>query len=166
VPYLSAIQPWASMKPTLSRPALKIVFFFFFLPFNPSSDNNSPSSFWCFGRCGARYERRNDQTPNASYSSSAQRSWFKASNGINGRGPPQAGRMPFMPAVSLNQRSGVLPVAELVLRKFFVDWLFLSVSPVLQSKFLACTSGVRTRASCGARFKLLSVGRGPSEHGD
>jgi hypothetical protein len=26
-----------------------------------------------------------------------------ASNGINGRGPPEAGRMPFMPAVSLNQ---------------------------------------------------------------
>jgi len=31
------------------------------------------------------------------------------SNGINGRGPPEAGRMPFMPAVSLNQWSGALP---------------------------------------------------------
>jgi len=43
---------------------------------------------------------------------SAQRSWFKANNGINGRGPPKAGRMPFMPAVRLNQRSGALPEAR------------------------------------------------------
>jgi hypothetical protein len=35
------------MKPTLSRPAAKIVFFLFFLHFNPPSDNNSPFSFWC-----------------------------------------------------------------------------------------------------------------------
>ena len=80
------------MKPTLSRPAAKIVFFLFFLHFNASSDNNSPFSFLVLGRCGARYEHRNDQTPKASYSSSAQRGWFKASNGINGRGPAAGGK--------------------------------------------------------------------------
>jgi hypothetical protein len=53
--------------------------------------------------------RRNDQTPKSVTLLSAQRSWLKANNGINGRGPPEAGRMPFMPAVSLNQRSGALP---------------------------------------------------------
>jgi hypothetical protein len=55
------------MKPTLSRPALKISFFVFFFIFDPSSDNNSPSSLLVLGRCGARDERRKDQTPKASY---------------------------------------------------------------------------------------------------
>jgi hypothetical protein len=149
--WFSQGKPWASMKPTLSRPALKLVFFVFFFIFGPSSDNNSPSSLLVLGRCGARYERRNDQTPKTSYSSSAQRSWFKASNGINGRGPPQAGRMPFMPAVSLNQRSGALLTAS-GSDRFFVDRLFVSVFADSAVQSLAFTSAVRTRASCGARF--------------
>src|ERR1700733_4179633 len=71
--------------------------------------------------------------------------------------------MPFMPAVSLNQRSGALQ------RWVLLGWVFLdgffrgSPSSAVQS------FGPRQRllsdASCGARFKLLSAGAG-SKHGD
>src|SRR5271165_1015820 len=54
---------YASMRPTLSRPAAKIVFFLFFFILTPSSGNTSPPLALVLGRCGARYERRNDQTP-------------------------------------------------------------------------------------------------------
>jgi hypothetical protein len=42
-------------------------------------------------------------------------------------GPPEAGRMPFMPAVNLNQWSGALSGAWSCFGKVFLDWLFLSV---------------------------------------
>jgi hypothetical protein len=149
------------MKPTLSRPASKLVSFLFCLHFIPSSDHNSPFSFWCLvvavrGTSAAMIKRQKPVT-----SSSAQRSWFKASNGINGRGPPQAGRMPFMPAVSLNQRSGVLPAGRVVLigvllrlAVSFCFRLFCSsifwLSRLLSERELLVV----------ARFKLLSVGAG------
>src|SRR5271157_309721 len=53
---------YASMRPTLSRPAANNVFFLFFFILTASSGNNSPLAL-VLGRCGARYERRNDQTP-------------------------------------------------------------------------------------------------------
>jgi hypothetical protein len=148
------------MKPTLSRPASKLVSFLFCLHFNPSSDHNSPFSFWCLvvavrGTSAAMIKRQKPVT-----SSSAQRSWFKASNGINGRGPPQAGRMPFMPAVSLNQRSGVLRPRVVFYKGASSIGSFFLFSLFCSSIFLAFTFAVRTRASCGARFKLLSVGAG------
>src|SRR6202022_1645251 len=111
----------------------------------------------------------NGQTPKSVTPSSVQRSWFKANNGINGRGPPEAGRMPFMPAVSLNQWSGALPKRGLAFElRFFSD------SPPPFSVF-AC-SAVQSfgplNVCCpnasslvGARFKLLSAGAG-SKHGD
>jgi hypothetical protein len=112
-------------------------------------------------------ERRKDQTPKSVTLSSAQRSWLKASNGINGRGPPEAGRMPFMPAVSLNQWSGALPKpggSAFQLRflspiRFSSSFCFrLFCSSIF---WLSTTFAVRTRAfSYGARFKLLSVGAG------
>src|SRR5271166_901032 len=52
---------YASMRPTLSRPAANNVFFLFFFILSASSGNNSPFSF---GAWSLRwYERRNDQTP-------------------------------------------------------------------------------------------------------
>jgi hypothetical protein len=84
-------------------------FFLFLIHFWPPSGNNSPFRLWCLIAAVRGNERRKDQTPKSVTLSSAQRSWLKASNGINGRGPPEAGRMPFMPAVSLNQWSGALP---------------------------------------------------------
>jgi hypothetical protein len=84
-------------------------FLFIFDSFWPPSGNNSPFRLWCLIAAVRGNERRKDQTPKSVTLSSAQRSWLKASNGINGRGPPEAGRMPFMPAVSLNQWSGALP---------------------------------------------------------
>jgi len=118
--------------------------------------------------CGGVYAA-NGQTPKSVTPSSAQRSWFKANNGINGRGPSEAGRMPFMPAVSLNQWSGALPKRGLAFQlRFFSD------SPPPFSVF-AC-SAVQSfgplNVCCpnasdlvGARFKLLSAGVG-SKHGD
>ena len=111
--------------------------------------------------------RRNNQTPKSVALLSAQRSWFKANNGINDRGPPKAGRMPFMPAVSLNQWSGALPTWS-CFNRFFLLSFFFSVFAAACSAgsifWLSTTSAVRTRA-VGARFKLLSVGAG-SKHGD
>jgi hypothetical protein len=113
------------------------------------SDNNSPLWLWCL-IIAAEGLRRNDQTPKSVTASSAQRSWFKANNGINGRGPPQAGRMPFMPAVSLNQWSGALPKrgscfpGKVFLRfasSFFCFRLFRQFNLLALS-----TSAVRTRA--------------------
>ena len=75
--------------------------------------------------------------------------------------------MPFMPAVSLNQWSGALPTWS-CFGKVFLDWLFLFCFRRLFCRFnllASTTSAVRTRASVGARFKLLSVGAG-SKHGD
>ena len=91
-------------------------FLFIFGFFWPTSGNNSPRWLWGLIVAVRGNERRNDQTPKPVTPSSAQRSWLKASNGINGRGPPEAGRMPFMPAVSLNQWSGALPEADDLLR--------------------------------------------------
>src|SRR6202011_3750111 len=66
------------------------------------------------------------QTPKSVTLLSAQRSWFKANHGINGRGPPEAGRMPFMPAVRLNQRSEALPKRDpLYSEGFFSDSFLL-----------------------------------------
>ena len=73
-----------------------------------------------------------------------------------------------MPAVSLNQWSGALPTWS-CFGKVFLDWLFLFC--FLRRLFCrfnllaSTTSAVRTRASVGARSKLLSVGTG-SKHGD
>src|SRR5271166_2460433 len=53
---------YASMKPTLSRPAAKIVFFLFFFILTRDQATTHPLAL-VLGRCGARYERRNDQTP-------------------------------------------------------------------------------------------------------
>lgn len=79
----------------------------------------------------------------------------------------KAGRMPFMPAVNLNQWSGALPTWS-CFGRFFLTSLFFSVFATACSAgsifWLSTTSAVRTRAS-GARFKLLSVGAG-SKHGD
>jgi hypothetical protein len=108
---LPALAPWpecrfyeAEFVKTRCENCLCLIF----CSFLPMSDNNSPLWLWCL-IIAAGGLRRNDQTPKSVTASSAQRSWFKANNGINGRGPPQAGRMPFMPAVSLNQWSGALP---------------------------------------------------------
>ena len=46
---------YASMRPTLSRPAAKIVFFLFFFILTASSGNNSPFSFGAWSlRCEVR----------------------------------------------------------------------------------------------------------------
>ena len=75
----------------------------------------------------------------------AQRSWFKANNGINGS-PPQAGRMPFMPAVSLNRWSGAYQKRGLAFQlRFFSD--SLPPFPVF-----ACSAG----QSFGPSQRLLS----------
>ena len=163
------LKPWASMRPTLSRLAAKNCFLFIFASFWPTSDNSSPLWLWCliFAVRGPP-SGRNDQTPKSVTLLSAQGSWFKANNGINGRGPPEAGRMPFMPAVSLNQWSGALPTWS-CFNRFFLLSFFFSVFAAACSAgsifWLSTTSAVRTRASVGARFKLLSVGAG-SKHGD
>ena len=110
--------------------------------------------------------RRNDQTPKSVTLLSAQRSWFKANNGINGRGPPEAGRMPFMPAVRLNQRSGALP-------KRFSARLFSDALPPFSVFACSAVQSFGPLNVCcpnasnlvGARFKLLSAGAG-SKHGD
>ena len=79
--------------------------------------------------------------------------------------------MPFMPAVSLNQWSGALPTWScfgwfFLTSLFFFSFLFFAAACSAGSIFwLSTTSAVRTRASVGARFKLLSVGAG-STHGD
>jgi hypothetical protein len=95
---------------------------FIFCSFLPTSDNNSPLWLWCLiiaaGVYAAMIKRQSQLLL------SAQRSWFKANNGIKGRGPPEAGRMPFMPAVSLNQWSGALPKRGLAFQlRFFSDSL-------------------------------------------
>jgi hypothetical protein len=46
---------------------LKLVFFVFFFIFDPVIRQQLTSSLLVLGRCGARDERRNDQTPKASY---------------------------------------------------------------------------------------------------
>ena len=81
---------------------------FIFCSFLPTFGQQLISLALVLDHCGGRL-RRHDQTPKSVTLLSAQRSWFKANNGINGRGPPEAGRMPFMPAVRLNQWSGALP---------------------------------------------------------
>jgi hypothetical protein len=48
----------------------------------------------------------------------------QASNGINGRGP-LAGRMPFMPAATLNQLRGELLLSCDLRRKVLLGWLKL-----------------------------------------
>jgi hypothetical protein len=135
-----------------------------FCSFLPTSDNNSTPWLWCLIICDGVYVA-NYQTPKSVTPSSAQRSWFKANNGINGRGPPEAGRMPFMPAVSLNQWSGALPKrwscfpAKVFLRcvsSFFCFRLFCS-----SIFWPSVTSAVRNASDLfGARFKLLSAGAG------
>src|SRR3981081_2944683 len=76
--------------------------------------------------------------------------------------------MPFMPAVGLNQWSGALPT-WICFGRFFSIGLFLFCFAAACSAgsifWLSTTSAVRTRASVGARFKLLSVGAG-SKHAD
>ena len=111
--------------------------------------------------------RRNDQTPKSVTLLSAQRSWFKANNGINGRGPPEAGRMPFMPAVRLNQRSGALTEAWSAFQlRFFSDSLPpFSVFACSAVQSFGPLNVCCPYASDVARFKLLSAGAG-SKHGD
>src|SRR5271165_771847 len=53
---------YASMKPALSRSAANIVFFYFFFILTRDQATTHPLAL-VLGRCGARYERRNDQTP-------------------------------------------------------------------------------------------------------
>jgi hypothetical protein len=84
---------------------------------------------------------------------SAKRSWFEANNGINGRGPPpEAGRMPFMPAVRLNQRSGALPEAGSAFQLGFspIGFLLFLLSPVLQFNLLASQHLLSVREQCGS----------------
>src|SRR5262249_25893759 len=126
-------------------------FLFIFDSFWPPSGNNSPFRLWRLIAAVRGNERRKDQTPKSVTLSSAQRNWLKASNGINGRGPPEAGRMPFMPAVSLNQWSGALPKRGLCFptKVFLPDSLFLLFlfSLFCSSIFwLSATFAVRTRA--------------------
>jgi len=81
---------------------------FIFCSFLPASDNNSPLGLWCLiiaANVYAAMIKRQSQL----LLSSAQRSWFKANNGINGRARRRREGCPFMPAVSLNQWSGALP---------------------------------------------------------
>ena len=115
-----------------------------------------------------RKRRRNDQAPKSVTLLSAQRSWFKANNGINGRGPPEAGRMPFMPAVRLNQRSGALPKPGSAFQlRFFSDSLppFSVFACSAVQSFGPLNVCCPNASSLVARFKLLSAGAG-SKHGD
>ena len=76
--------------------------------------------------------------------------------------------MPFMPAVSFNQWSGALPTWSCFGRCFSIGFFFSLFATACSAGsifWLFTTSAVRTRASVGARFKLLSVGAG-STHGD
>jgi hypothetical protein len=86
--------------PTLSRPAGKL-FLLFLIHFGR---HLTITHLFGFGVDHAAAFTPQGSNAKVSHSLSAQRSWFKANNGINGRGPPEAGRMPFMPAVRLNQR--------------------------------------------------------------
>ena len=73
-----------------------------------------------------------------------------------------------MPAVSLNQWSGALPTWSCFGRFFSIGFFFSIFAAACSAGsifWLSTTSAVRTRASVGARFKLLSVGAG-SKHGD
>ena len=104
------------------------------------------------GRCGARYERRNDQTPKASYSSSAQRSWFKESNGINGRGPSQGGKDAVYAGCELEPTQWSATGEEVLIGSFSIEFFFL-FSLVLQFNFLASTN-----VCCPERELLVALG--------
>jgi len=91
------------MSPRLSRPAVKVILFSFFYSFRPQSGKNSTFGFWRLIVVVWRQLHHNNQTPKVSYSFELEMRMAQARNGIIGRGPPQAGRMPFMPAASLNR---------------------------------------------------------------
>ncbi|MDQ1407844.1 MAG: hypothetical protein QOG55_3473 [Acidobacteriaceae bacterium] len=154
------------MKPSLSRPAVKIVFVLFFVRFYRHRTTTHTCLALVLDHCGGVYAA-NNQTPKSVTLLSAQRSWFKSNNGINGRGPPEAGRMPFMPAVRLNQRSGGATRSEIR----FSAMAFLRFASSFSCLRLFCSSIfwpsqrlLSVREQC-ARFKLLSAGAG-SKHGD
>ena len=79
------------MKPSLSRLAVKIVLFFIFLfLFSDIGQQPNPLAL-VLDRCGGVYAamiKRQSQL----LLRAAQRSWFKANNGINGRGPAGGGK--------------------------------------------------------------------------
>jgi hypothetical protein len=85
----------------------------------------------------------------------------QVSNGINGRGPPEAGRMPFMPAVSLNQWSGALP-AQSWFGKVFPDAFFFLFSPSSAVQSFGFPQRLLSERELlwVLGFKLLSVGAG------
>ena len=74
--------------------------------------------------------------------------------------------MPFMPAVSLNQRSGALP-AGMALRGSSSIGFSFCFRPCSAVQFFGSPQRLLSERELlvGARFKLLSVGAG-SKHGD
>jgi hypothetical protein len=152
--------------PTLSRPAGKL-FLLFLIHFGR---HLTITHLFGFGVDHAAAFTPQGSNAKVSHSLSAQRSWFKANNGINGRGPPEAGRMPFMPAVRLNQREWSATERDPL---FYVE-VFLPVRfpPFSVFTLFAVQSFGPLNVCCpnasdlvGARFKLLSAGAG-SKHGD
>lgn len=86
----------------------------------------------------------------------------QAGNGINGRGPPLAGRMPFMPDERLNQLLPSAAAAAFVLREELSSVALVAekTSGLLTRKMflgLWATFAVQIRAVI-ARTELLSVG--------
>jgi hypothetical protein len=152
------------MKPSLSRHAAKIVFLLFLVLL---ADLWQQLTWLALGldRCAVRgNERRSDQTPKPVIPSSAQRSWFKASNGIDVQGPAGGGKDAVYSGCELEPMEWSATKAMICSGKVFSRLVFSSFCFGLFCSsifWLSTTFAVRTRAlSYGARFKLLSVGAG------
>ena len=131
-------------------------FFLFLIHFWPPSGNNSPFRLWCLIAAVRGNERRKDQTPKSVTLSSAQRSWLKASNGINGRGPPEAGRMPVYAGCELEPMEWSATKAGGIC---FPAKVFLSDSLLLSFCFrLLCSSIFWLSTTFAVRTRAFSLG--------
>ena len=104
------------------------------------------------GRCGARYERRNDQTPKASYSSERATWLVQGEQRNKWQGPAAGGKDAVYAGCELEPTQWSATGGEVLIGSFSIEFFFL-FSLVLQFNFLASTN-----VCCPERELLVALG--------